>query len=384
MKTYAIALLVAVMYSVTDAHAHATTAKTFMGGVHLASTLISCSIKIIIMFQIIKRIIIQVLHFSRYANWVFAVLTLLCIFLFLAFFFEAWPTTAFLGEVFSSLSGAAIVAIITLLLLDGQTKSENEIQQNSAIFKKKLEMYQEFLKSLNIVVVNRTLTDEDKINLQFQVAYISIHTESKRLRTISEQVNSIICKLELDNPISNNIYNELYRLSLEFHNELYCDKWNAGNVDLQSAIQNFSCLGIAENNKETYKRLLWLQDSVSLYPVKSRIIDNRYMHMKIDILPKIRTKWQLTATEMNVVLRLNADFSGSIYLYSDEQTKEGLMQILGNKELWRYKGELEYQNVLLGVQHVRNAAVLCDFKKNSTEDKDLKCLYDTLGMMYAL
>ncbi len=336
------------------------------------------------LFQKIKRIIVHVLHLSRYADWVFAVLTLLCVFLFLAFFFEAWPSTAFLGEVFSSLSGAAIVAIITLLLLDGQAKSENDIQQNTAIFRKKLEIYQEFLKALNMVVVNRNLTDNDKVNLQFQVAYISIHTDSKRLKTISEQVNSIIRKLELDNPITDNVYNELYRLSLEFHNELYCDKWDAGNVDLQSAIQNFSCLGVAENNKENYKRLLWLQDSVSLYPVKSRIVGGRYMHVKIDILPEIISKWQLTSSVMNVVLRLDADFSGFIYLYTDEQTKEGLMEILGNKELWRYKGELECQNVLLGVQHVRNVVVLCDFKKDSTEDKDLKCLYDTLGMMYAL
>lgn len=321
---------------------------------------------------------------SRYTDWVFAVLILLSVFLFLAFFFDAWPSTAFLGEVFSSLSGAAIVAIITLLLLDGQAKSENDIQQNTAIFRKKLEIYQEFLNALNIVVVNRNLTDKDKVNLQFQVAYISIHTDSKRLKTISEQVNSIIRKLELDNPINDNIYNELYRLSLEFHNELYCDKWDAGNVDLQSAIQNFSCLGITENNKESYKRLLWLQDSVSLYPIKSRIVGDRYMHVKIGILPEIKSKWQLTSSVMNVVLRLDADFSGSIYLYTDEQTKEGLMEILGNKELWKYEGELECQNALLGVHHVRNVALLCGFKKDSTADKDLKCLYDTLAMMNAL
>lgn len=336
------------------------------------------------MFQKVKHIVIRMFRLSRYTDWVFAVLILLSVFLFLAFFFDAWPSTAFLGEVFSSLSGAAIVAIITLLLLDGQAKSENDIQQNTAIFRKKLEIYQEFLNALNIVVVNRNLTDKDKVNLQFQVAYISIHTDSKRLKTISEQVNSIIRKLELDNPINDNIYNELYRLSLEFHNELYCDKWDAGNVDLQSAIQNFSCLGITENNKESYKRLLWLQDSVSLYPIKSRIVGDRYMHVKIGILPEIKSKWQLTSSVMNVVLRLDADFSGSIYLYTDEQTKEGLMEILGNKELWKYEGELECQNALLGVHHVRNVALLCGFKKDSTADKDLKCLYDTLAMMNAL
>lgn len=336
------------------------------------------------MFQKIKRIIILVLNFGKNANWALAVLALLCIFLFLAFFFEAWPTTAFLGEVFSSLSGAAIVAIITLLLLDGQTKSENEIQQNTAIFRKKLEIYQEFLRSLNLIVVNRNLTDDDKINLQFQVAYISIHTDSKRLRTISEQVNSIIRKLELDNPISDSIYNELYRLSLEFHNELYSDKCKVDNIDLQLAIQNFSCLGIAENNKKTYKRLLWLEDSISHYPVMSRIIEGKNLHIKIDILPGIKAKYNLTSSMMNIVLHLDADLSGCIYLYTDEQTKEGLFQILDNQELWRYKGKMECQNALLGVQYVRNATVLCNFEKGSTEERCLMCLYDTMGMMSAL
>ena len=150
----------------------------------------------------LKRIIIQKLHLGIYSDWIYIVIMLLCTFLFLAFFFNAWPSTVFLGEVFSSLSGAAIVAIITLFLLDGQTKSENETEQNSAIFRKKLEIYQEFLKSLNTIVANKTLSDCDKINMQFQIAYISIHTESKRLKTISEQVNSIIRKLELENPVT--------------------------------------------------------------------------------------------------------------------------------------------------------------------------------------
>ena len=336
------------------------------------------------MFQRLKRIIVQGMCLGRYTDWLFTVTALLCTFLFLAFFFEAWPSTAFLGEIFSSLSGAAIVAIITLLLLDGQTKSENEVQQNTAIFKKKLEIYQEFLKSLNTVVVNKGLTDKDKINLQFQVAYISIHTDSKRLKTISEQVNSIIRKLELENPINDNIYNELYRLSLEFHNELYNDKWETNNENLQSAIQNFSCLGVGEKNDVTYKKLLWLEDCVSLYPVKSRILGDKDLHIKIEILQEIKAKYQLVASEMNIVVHLEEDLSGSIYLYTDDQTEAGLQQILGNETLWRYRGKLDCQNALLGVQHIKNVAELCNLKKGTTEEQCLRYLYDTLGMMYAI
>ncbi len=333
------------------------------------------------MFQGIKQLLDKRTRSGRVYDWLFIVSALLCTFLFLAFFFDAWPSTAFLGEVFSSLSGAAIVAVITLLLLDGQTKSENEVQQNTAIFRKKLEIYQEFLKNLNSIVVKRNLSSEDKINMQFQVAYISIHTDSKRLRTISGQVYSIIRKMELDNPINGDIYNELYQLSMEFHNELYNDKWEVDNEDLQSAIQNFSCLGVAETNEVTYKRLLWLEDSVSLYPVSTRIVGGKDLHIRIGILPEVKETRQLVSSEMNIVVHLEKDLSGKIYLYTDDQTVEGLQKILSDRTLWNYSGALKYKNALLGVEHIKNVAVLCELETASAEDKYLRCLYDTLGMM---
>ena len=333
------------------------------------------------MFQLIKQILDNRIRPSKYYEWLFTVSVLLCTFLFLAFFFDAWPSTVFLGEIFSSLSGAAIVAVITLLLLEGQTKSENEVQQNTAIFRKKLEIYQEFLKNLNVIVVKRKLSEEDKVNLQFQVAYISIHTDSKRLKTISEQVNSIIRKMELKNPINDNIYNELYQLSLEFHNELYNDKWDVGNDDMQSAIQNFSCLGVGETNEVIYKRLLWLEDSVSFYPVNTRIVGGKDLHIRIAILPEVKERWQLVSSEMNIVVHLEKDLSGKIYLYTDDQTEVGLRKILSDRTLWNYSGALAFQNALLGVGHIKNVAVLCEFEVASAEDKCLKCLYDTLGMM---
>ncbi len=333
----------------------------------------------------LRRLVSEKLHLGIYSDWIYIVILLLCTFLFLAFFFNAWPETVFLGEVFSTLSGAAIVAIITLFLLDGQTKSENETVQNSAIFKKKLDIYQDFLKSLNSIVANKKLSDSDKINMQFQVAYISIHTESKRLKTISEQVNSIIRKLELENPIKNNIYDELYKLSVEFHNELYSNKWNADNADLQSAIQNFACLRISEKNDDTYKRLLWLEDSISLYPFKIRIVGYKDLEITLNILPQIRDAYKLTSSKMHIVVHIESNMSGSIYLFTDEQNKDGLQQILSKKELWKYaKNEINYQNTLLDVQYIRGVAMLCSFGSGTTEQKYLECLYDTIGMMYPI
>ncbi len=333
----------------------------------------------------VRRLVSEKLHLGIYSDWIYIVILLLCTFLFLAFFFNAWPETVFLGEVFSTLSGAAIVAIITLFLLDGQTKSENETVQNSAIFKKKLEIYHDFLKSLNLIVAHKKLSDSDKINMQFQVAYISIHTESKRLKTISEQVNSIIRKLELENPIKNNIYDELYKLSVEFHNELYSNKWNADNADLQLAIQNFACLRISEKNDDTYKKLLWLEDSISLYPFEIRMVGYKDLKITLNILPQIRDEYKLTSSKMHIVVHIESNMSGSIYLFTDEQNKDGLQQILSKKELWKYaKNEINYQNTLLDVQYIRSVAMLCSFGSGTTEQKYLECLYDTIGMMYPI
>ena len=266
----------------------------------------------------------------------------------------------------------------------GKQNQRMRLSRTLQIFRKKLEIYQEFLNSLKLIVANKTLSDSDKINMQFQVAYISIHTESKRLKTISEQVKSIIRKLELENPIKNNIYDELYKLSVEIHNELYNSKWNADNLDLQSAIQNFACLRVSEGSNQTYKKLLWIEDSISLYPLETRIVGDKSLEISIDILPAVRLKYGLISSKMNIVVHMESDMSGSIYLYTEDQTEEGLQQILREKTLWRYKQPLKCQNALLDVRYVKNVAVLCAFEKDTSEEHYLKCLYDTLGMMYLL
>ena len=332
----------------------------------------------------LKQRIIRFLHPSIYSLWIIAVSALLVIFLFLAFFFEAWQSSAFLGEIFSSLSGAAVVAIITLLLLEGQTRSEKELQQNSAIFRKKLEIYQEFLNSLNQIVVNKQLSDNDKINMQFQVAYISIHTQSKRLKIISEQVNNIIHKLELKNPINGNIYTELYRLAVEFHNELYNDNREAGTADLQSALENFSCLGVTKTNNRTYKKLLWLEDSISFYPVKTRIMGSKDLLITANITSTVKSAHTLSSSQMNIVVHLENNMSGSIYLYTDLQTKESLMEILTNKTLWQYNKDMTYENAILDTHYIPDVAVVCTFDSETSSEKHLNCLYDTLAMMHKI
>ena len=121
-----------------------------------------------------------------------------------------------------------------------------------------------------------------------------------------------------------------------------------------------------------------------MYPLKTRIVGYKDLEIKIDILPRIRSKYGLTSSEMNIVVHMENDMSGSICLYTEEQTEEGLQQILNEKTLWRYKRKLKCQNTLLDVHYVKNVAMLCAFEKDSSQENYLKCLYDTLGMMSVL
>ena len=315
-------------------------------------------------------------------------LGLLFVFLSLAFLSNAWEEENFFNNIFSSMLGAAIVAVITLILLKGQTRSENEKEQNSAIFKKKLEVFQNFLVVLNEVATKKELSESDKIRLQFQIAQLSVHTESKRLKVISKHVNSIVRKLDLMQPIQNSIYDELLKVSVEFHNELYKDDLAADNEDLLLAIRNFSCLKVPERNENAYKLLAWLQDSISLYPLRTRIFGYNDLVVSVEILPEIRKKYNLAASVVNIVVHVRSNLSGYICLFTDDQEDTSLQQIFMKENgLWKY-GKTDTmksrKKVLLDYKIVRNASVLCGLKENSSDNHYLTCLYDTIAMMYPI
>lgn len=292
-----------------------------------------------------KQITFTIKQFKHWKLFVVVGVLLIAFFL-IAFLSKAWPENTFLSEVFAGLFGAAIVAIITLLLLEDQTKSESEKDRQTMIFQKKLEIYQTFLSSLNTIVANKHISDIDKINLQFQVAYISIHTESARLKAISKQVVSIIRKLELDEnePIDNNVYTELCKMSVEFHNELYDNKLTTIDSDLQAAIRNFDCLKIPERKKHIYGRLLWIADCISLYPLETQIFGYKNLIIKINILPKVIDFYKLSSKSLYIwLLPDDRDYvkTGDVYMYieNDPQKKElpKILEIVKNAK----RGELK-------------------------------------------
>ena len=107
-------------------------------------------------------------------------------------------------QVFAAIIGVIITAIITQVLLNGQSEEQAKLlQQQKDIelereikakqYEEKLRIYQEFLQKLCDVVKDGVVTKEEARELQFQTAYITMHTDNpERITKISECVKAII------------------------------------------------------------------------------------------------------------------------------------------------------------------------------------------------
>lgn len=106
-------------------------------------------------------------------------------------------------QVFAAIIGVIITAIITQVLLNGQSEvQEKLLQQQKDIeldreiqakrYEEKLRIYQEFLQKLCDVVKDGVVTKEEARELQFQTAYITMHTAPERIEKISQCVKTII------------------------------------------------------------------------------------------------------------------------------------------------------------------------------------------------
>ena len=94
---------------------------------------------------------------------------------------------------------AFIGSIITYFLLTMQSKGMVERERLAEVFKERLDIYQDFLKKLCGIVEDRTLTDAEWMNLQFQLSYLAIHTNRERMEIIQQntfEILKIACLVE--------------------------------------------------------------------------------------------------------------------------------------------------------------------------------------------
>ena len=180
-------------------------------------------------------------------------LLLLALFVGVATLSGAWPGSEASAQILSALAGAVVAAIITLFLLLGQTSSEEKKERNTKVFEEKLRIYQVFLQKLCDVVKDMKIDSSEEIELEFQVAYIAMHTSTESIDTISEKVKEIIVNIKEGKDGSNEMLRPLFEIADRFYKELY-GKDNDVNDDVRNnTISNFSYILLNKDKIEQAK-----------------------------------------------------------------------------------------------------------------------------------
>ncbi|MHC5362067.1 hypothetical protein [Myroides sp. LJL110] len=126
------------------------------------------------------------------------------VFLITAVTFEIFELGSLPAQFFGTLLGVVITAIITVLLLQGQTKSELDRERNLRVFIKKQKVFFQFLTQLNILLQKENLPlhlsqdksmDREVINLQdllFEIGFLQMHTSDATYNQILDLVGNLL------------------------------------------------------------------------------------------------------------------------------------------------------------------------------------------------
>ena len=199
-----------------------------------------------------KKIQTYIKENTTFITILFICICLLAIFVAIATSSGAWPGTDASSQILSALAGAIVAAIITLFLLMGQTASEEKKERNTKVFEEKLKIYQEFLRKLCDVVKDQKITPEEEIELEFQVAYIAMHTTSNSIKKISEQVRDIVVNIKSGESDSNEMLGQLFFIADTFYKELYNKDNDHNETDRGETIENFRSILIAKGDIKQY------------------------------------------------------------------------------------------------------------------------------------
>ena len=152
-------------------------------------------------------------------------------------------------EMFAAIIGVIITAIITMMLLIGQTDSDEKREKKGKVFEEKLRIYQEYLNTLYDVIKDGRNTNEEKLKLAFKTSSVAMHCAPERVSKISERVKRIF-KLAINsngNALENlgnadwkELLNQLFQIMDEFRADLYQDFKEKIQPDRTTMLENFT------------------------------------------------------------------------------------------------------------------------------------------------
>jgi len=230
--------------------------------------------------------------------------TMLIVFVLISIGLKVWTSLEVASQLFAALAGAAVVAVLTLILLHGQSEMEGNMERNSKVFEEKLKIYKDFYSQLCKIVEDGKISKEEELQLEFQVATLAIHTSSGHIKDISLHLKSIILRLkEGKNPV---LLKKLFEIGQAFREELYPEQYEKAkqpstedhheeetdtnkqgeedneadnyptrlNDYLLDAVANFESITVSKNEVDLYKRALYIKDLIGNVGAKKWIYNH--------------------------------------------------------------------------------------------------------------
>lgn len=146
-----------------------------------------------------------------------------------------------LAIISSAFLGCGATVYLTNSLLERQKEADIEKDKKTEQYKHKIKIYQTFLEKLYDVVKDRDLTTEEKINMQFQTAILSMHTNSKHIELISENVGRVInclCTPSKKYQVQD-LQESLFVIVRQLREELYEGQITDDENSLKNTLNNF-------------------------------------------------------------------------------------------------------------------------------------------------
>lgn len=145
-------------------------------------------------------------------------------------------------EMFAAVLGVIITAVITMVLLRGQTNNDVERERDAKVFEEKLRIYQDFLQKLQDIIKDHALSDEEKILLQFQTSYVAMHCEQECIKEVSESVKKILTRECTNTKIETNdsdaLLDDLFKIVEAFRKDLYKKEYHIQDDIKSTAVTN--------------------------------------------------------------------------------------------------------------------------------------------------
>ncbi len=197
-------------------------------------------------------------------------------------------------EMFAAVLGVIITAVITMILLRGQSDDDVERERAAKVFEEKLRIYQDYLHTLCDVIKDHSLSDEEKIRLEFQTSYVAMHCDSKYIATVSNAVKELIeyccpdedgenlsCKNKSGSP--DPLLDNLFCIVEAFRKDLYPDSnFEFDDKHKLATLRNFSdayrnAKSSGNNNVEQEQRRI---------TVDLNVLSNSFANAGIDAVPE--------------------------------------------------------------------------------------------------